>query len=166
MMFNKVIQLGRVTKALELRATQDGTPVTSFNIAVNRDFTNANGEREADFLPVVVWKKQAENCCKFLKKGSLVMVEGRLQSRSYQGQDGKKVYVVEIVADSVKFMDPPPAQQQNNQSTNQSSKTSGQHESNGQQPNNGRHNHLPSDDEDPFANQGRVIENNSPWPFA
>ena len=73
-------------------------------VAVNRTFTNANGEREADFIPVVVWRKQAENVCKYCTQGSLVGVTGRIQTRSYDGQDGQRRYVTEVVADNVTFL--------------------------------------------------------------
>jgi single-strand DNA-binding protein len=103
---NRVILVGRLTKDVELRYTETGNAVASFTLAVNRTFTNQAGEREADFINVVVWRRQAENAANFLKKGSLAGVDGRLQSRSYEGQDGKKVFVTEVVAESVQFLEP------------------------------------------------------------
>lgn len=105
-MMNRVILVGRLTKDPELRYTPTGVAVATFTLAVNRTFTNQSGEREADFINVVVWRKQAENVANFLKKGSQAGVDGRLQSRSYEGQDGKRVYVTEVVAESVQFLEP------------------------------------------------------------
>jgi len=105
-MMNRVILVGRLTKDPELRYTPSGVAVATFTLAVNRTFTNQSGEREADFINVVVWRKQAENVANFLKKGSQAGVDGRLQSRSYEGQDGKRVYVTEVVAESVQFLEP------------------------------------------------------------
>jgi len=101
---NNVSIVGRITKDPELRTIANGNVTTNITVAVNRRFTNANGEREADFIPCVVWNKQAENVCKYCSKGSLVGVTGRIQTRSYDGQDGKKVYVTEVVADNVNFL--------------------------------------------------------------
>ena len=101
---NKVILIGRLTKDPELRYTSSNVATASFSIAVDRNFTNQNGEREADFINIVVWRKQAENCKNYLSKGSQVAVEGRIQTRNYEGQDGKKVYVTEVVADNVQFL--------------------------------------------------------------
>lgn len=105
-MLNRAVLVGRLTKDPELRLTPSGVQVANFTLAVNRTFTNQNGEREADFINIVVWRKQAENVAKYLKKGSLAGVDGRIQTRSYDGQDGKRVYVTEIVADSVQFLEP------------------------------------------------------------
>ena len=101
---NKVVLIGRLTRDPELRYTGSNIPAANFSIAVNRNFTNQAGEREADFINIVVWRKQAENCKNYLTKGSQVAIEGRIQSRSYDGQDGKKVYVTEVVADNVEFL--------------------------------------------------------------
>lgn len=101
---NKVFLLGRLTREPELRYTESNTPVASFSIAVNRNFTNQAGEKEADFINVIVWKKRAENCKNYLTKGSQVAIEGRIQTRNYDGQDGRKVYVTEVVADNVEFL--------------------------------------------------------------
>src|SRR5690554_3316242 len=104
-MINRAILTGRLVKAPELRYTQSGVPVATFTLAVNRSFKNANGEQEADFINIVVWRKQAENVANYLQKGSLVGLDGRIQTRNYEGQDGKKVYVTEILAESVQFLD-------------------------------------------------------------
>lgn len=102
---NKVILIGRLTRDPELRYTGTNTAVATFSLAVNRPFTNQAGEREADFINIVVWRKQAENVKNYLGQGSQVAVEGRIQTRSYDGEDGKKRYVTEVVADNVQFLD-------------------------------------------------------------
>ena len=102
---NHIVIIGRLTKDPELRYTPNGVAVGSFTVAVDRPFNNDNGDLEADFIPVVVWQKLAENCANHLKKGRLVAVEGRLQIRSYDTQDGQKRRVAEIVASNVQFLD-------------------------------------------------------------
>ena len=95
---NKVFLIGRLTRDPELRYTGNNTAVASFSIAVNRNFTNQSGEREADFINIVVWRKQ------YLTQGSQVAIDGRIQTRSYDDQDGKKRYVTEVIADNVEFL--------------------------------------------------------------
>jgi len=104
-LLNKVILIGRLTKDPELRYTPTGTAVASFTLAVNRKRANQQGEREADFIPVVVWQKQAENCANYIGKGSLVAVDGRLQVRTYDAKDGQRRWVTEVVAEDVRFLD-------------------------------------------------------------
>jgi len=104
---NRVVLIGRLTDDPTLRYTQQGHAMTTFSIAVDRPFTNQQGERETDFFPIVTWRKLAETCARNLSKGRLVAVEGRLQTRSYQGQDGGTRWVTEVVADSVRFLDWP-----------------------------------------------------------
>lgn len=101
---NRAIIVGNLTKAPELRITQSGVAVCTFTVAVNRRFANQDGEREADFIPVVVWRGAAENCAKHLDKGSKVAVCGALQTRSYEDNAGIKRYITEIVADEVQFL--------------------------------------------------------------
>ena len=103
-MINRVCLIGRMTRDPELRRTNTGAAVTSFNLAVNRSFQSADGQ-DADFIPCIVWNKIAENVEKYCSKGSLVGVEGRLRSRSYDNAQGQKVFVVEVVCDSVQFLD-------------------------------------------------------------
>ncbi|QTD40158.1 single-stranded DNA-binding protein [Sporosarcina sp. Te-1] len=105
-MINRVVLVGRLTKDPELKYTQSGIAVTRFTLAVNRAFSNQSGEREADFINCVTWRKQAENTANFLRKGSLAGVEGRIQTSSFDGQDGKRVFMTEVVADSVQFLEP------------------------------------------------------------
>lgn len=102
---NKVLLIGRLTRDPELRYTASNRAVTQITIAVNRNFTNQNGEREADFINVVVWDKAAENLKKYVGKGRMVAVEGRIQTRNYDNNEGKKVYVTEVVAQNVQFLD-------------------------------------------------------------
>ena len=101
---NKVVLIGRLTRDPELRYTGSNTPVATFSLAVNRNFSNQNGEREADFINIVVWRKQAENVKNFLTQGSQVAVEGRIQTRTYDDQNGQKRYITEVVADNVEFL--------------------------------------------------------------
>ena len=100
---NKCILVGNLTKDPELTTTSNGVAVCRFAIAVSRRYANADGERETDFLNIVVWRSLGENCHKFLKKGSKVGVVGNIQSRSYDAQDGSKRYVTERVAEEVEF---------------------------------------------------------------
>ena len=101
---NKCILIGNLTKDPELTTTTNGVAVCRFAIAVSRKYSNADGERETDFLNIVVWRNLGENCHKFLKKGSKVGVVGNIQSRSYDATDGTKRYVTEIVAEEVEFL--------------------------------------------------------------
>ena len=104
-MLNRVILIGRLTKDPELKYTPNGTAVATFTLAVDRNRANAQGEREADFIPIEVWQKQAENCANYLGKGSLVAVDGRMRVRSYDGKDGVRRWVTEVVAENVRFLD-------------------------------------------------------------
>ncbi|VNS11980.1 prophage LambdaSa1, single-strand binding protein [Streptococcus pneumoniae] len=118
-MLNRVVLVGRLTKDPEFRTTPSGVEVSTFTLAVNRTFTNAQGEREADFINVVVFRKQAKNVNDYLSKGSLAGVDGRVQSRNYENNEGRRVFVTEVVADSVQFLDSKGSNQQNNQSQQQ-----------------------------------------------
>ena len=102
---NRVCLVGRLTAKPELRYTGGNIPYTRFSLAVNRTFNNAQGEREADFINIVVWRRQAENIANYLDKGSRVSVEGRIQTGSYTAQDGSKRYTTDVVADNVQFLD-------------------------------------------------------------
>lgn len=110
MLMNKVVLIGRLTKDPELRFTPgNGAAVTTVTIAIDR-YNSKTGEREADFVPVVVWGKQAENLANYMTKGKRIAVSGRIQTRSYEGKDGKRVYVTEVVAEQfggVQFLDSP-----------------------------------------------------------
>jgi len=107
-MLNKVVLIGRLTRDPELKFTPgSGVAVASFTIAVDRNFVNQSGQREADFIPIICWRKLAENVANNLGKGRLVAISGRIQTRTYQAQDGGRRYVTEIVADEVQFLDWP-----------------------------------------------------------
>lgn len=105
-MLNRIIVIGRLTRDPELRSTGNGVAVATFTVAVDRNFANARGEKETDFIPVVVWRGLAETCGRYLAKGRLVAVEGRLQIRTYEANDGNKRTIAEIVADNVQFLSP------------------------------------------------------------
>ncbi|GAP03224.1 single-stranded DNA-binding protein, phage associated [Fructobacillus pseudoficulneus] len=104
-MINRVVLIGRLTRDVELRYTQSGVAVGSFTLAVNRNFTNANGDREADFINAVIWRKAAENFANFTGKGALVAVEGRLQTRNYENNAGQRVYVTEVSVDNFSLLE-------------------------------------------------------------
>lgn len=114
-MLNRVVLVGRLTKDPEYRTTPSGVSVATFTLAVNRTFTNAQGEREADFINCVVFRRQADNVNNYLSKGSLAGVDGRLQSRNYENQEGRRVFVTEVVCDSVQFLEPKNAKQNGGQ---------------------------------------------------
>ncbi len=101
---NRIVVIGNLTRDPELRTLPSGVSVCNFSVAVNRRFVNQQGVREADFFPVVAWRQQAENCAKFLKKGSSVAVSGELHTRNYEAQDGSKRFVIEIQSDEVQFL--------------------------------------------------------------
>ncbi|WP_062307081.1 single-stranded DNA-binding protein [Alicyclobacillus sendaiensis] len=111
-MLNRVILIGRLTADPELRYTNNGTAVASFTLAVDRMRSGPNGERQTDFINVVVWQKQAEVVAQYLQKGRLAAVDGRLQIRSYDNRDGQRVRVAEVVAETVRFLDRGPDQAQ------------------------------------------------------
>jgi single-strand DNA-binding protein len=102
---NRVILIGRLTRDPDMRYLPNGTAVTSFTLAVDRPFTNGNGEREADFINIVTWRQLAEVCANYLRKGRLCAVEGRIQVRHYDNNEGRRVYVTEVVADNVRFLE-------------------------------------------------------------
>ena len=102
---NRVCLVGRLTAKPELRYTGSNIPYTRFSLAVNRTFNNANGEREADFINIIVWRRQAENVANYLDKGSQVSIDGRIQTGSYTAQDGSKRYTTDVVADNIQFLD-------------------------------------------------------------
>ena len=104
-MINRVVLVGRLTRDPDLRYTNSGTSVASFTVAVDRNFTNQQGNREADFINCVVWGKSAENFANFTHKGSLVGIEGRIQTRSYENQQGNRVYVTEVVTENFSLLE-------------------------------------------------------------
>ena len=104
-MYNRIILIGRLTRDPELRYVPSGAPVASFTLAVDRPFRDQQGNRETDFIDIVAWRKLAEQVSQYMSKGRMVAVEGRLQIRSYETQDGQKRKVAEVVADGVRFLD-------------------------------------------------------------
>lgn len=167
-MLNRVVLVGRLTRDPDLRYTPNGVAVANFNIAVNRPFSNQQGDREADFINCVVWRRPAENLANYMKKGSLIGVDGRVQTRNFEGQDGKRVYVTEIVADSVQFLETKGSQQgesyqsdgyQNNQNQFQQNPfSSNQNQGFNQNQNQGFNQNQNANQDDPFKNNGEPID--------
>lgn len=140
-MINNVVLTGRLVKDVDLRYTSSGTATGTFTLAVNRQFTNQAGEREADFINCVIWRKAAENFATFTRKGSLVGITGRIQTRNYENKDGQRVFVTEVVADNFTLLEKKgDADGQGNRSVGQSSR-GGHHQS-----------------ADPFAGAGQSID--------
>src|SRR5690625_2189213 len=104
-MINRVVLVGRITKDVDHRVTQSGVSVVSFTLAVNRNFTNASGEREADFINCVTWRASADFMCNYVRKGNLLGIAGRIQTSNYEDNEGRTVDVTEVVADSVQLLD-------------------------------------------------------------
>ncbi|HAO6550149.1 TPA: single-stranded DNA-binding protein [Listeria monocytogenes] len=160
-MMNRVVLVGRLTKDPDLRYTPAGAAVATFTLAVNRTFTNQNGEREADFINCVVWRKPAENVANFLKKGSMAGVDGRVQTRNYEDSDGKRVFVTEVVAESVQFLEP--------KNNNVEGTTSNNHQNKANYSNNNQTSSYRADTSqksDSFANEGKPIDiNEDDLPF-
>ncbi|PIC87957.1 single-stranded DNA-binding protein [Sporosarcina sp. P20a] len=117
-MIHRVVLVGRLTKDPELKYTQSGIAVCRFTLACNRPFKSEGGEQQADFIQCVAWRKQAENVANYLRKGSLAGVDGRIQTGSFEGQDGKRVYTTEVVADSTQFLEPKSNSSGNSNSSN------------------------------------------------
>ena len=138
---NKVCLVGRLTAKPELRYTSANVAYTRFTIAVNRTFSNSQGQREADFINVIVWRRAAENVCQYLDKGSQVSIDGRIQTGSFTDKEGNRRYTTDVVADNVQFLDSRRQNQQQNESTPYDYETT-----------------VPSNDvnidEDPFADFG------------
>lgn len=170
-MINRVVLVGRLTKEPEYRVTPSGVQVATFTLAINRTFTNQNGERQADFINCVVFRTPAENVNKYLNKGNLAGIEGRLQSRSYENNEGKRVYVTEVVCDSVQFLEPKSNnQQQSNYQPPQYNQQQGYQQQNYQQSNNyqqPQNNQYPAPQQhNPFTNANGPIDiNDDDLPF-
>lgn len=105
-MINNVVLVGRLTREVDLRYTGNSTAVGTFSLAVDRPFQNRSGERETDFINCVIWRKSAENFANFTRKGSLVGIEGRIQTRNYENQQGQRVYVTEVIVDRFSLLEP------------------------------------------------------------
>lgn len=113
-MINNVVLVGRLTKDIDLKYTNNGTAVGTFTLAVNRNFTNQNGDREADFINCVVWRKPAETFANYTKKGSLVAITGKIQTRNYENAQGQRVYVTEVVVENFQFLESSGTKSDNN----------------------------------------------------
>lgn len=160
---NTVQLVGRLTREVDLRFTSSGVAVGSFTLAVNRSFTNQQGEREADFINCVIWRKAAENLANFTRKGSQIGVEGRIQTRNYENQQGQRVYVTEVVVNNFHLLEPKSVTEQRPLSSNSSAsytnnsfqnQTFNQNKSVSQSFNNGSN--QPSSP-NPFIEDGRPI---------
>ncbi|MDM7532835.1 single-stranded DNA-binding protein [Lacticaseibacillus paracasei] len=153
-MLNSVSLTGRLTRDVDLRYTQSGTAVGSFTLAVDRQFRSSNRERETDFISCVIWRKSAENFANFTKKGSLVGVEGHIQTRTYDNAQGQKVFVTEVIVENFALLESRQASQ-NSPKSQQTANTSATETTNTSQttPNTSRANTT-----DPFANNGQPID--------
>lgn len=149
-MINNVVLTGRLTKDVDLRYTSNGTAVASFTMAVDRKFKNAQGERETDFINCVMWRKPAENFTNFTRKGSLVGIEGSIQTRNYEGNDGKRVYVTEINAENFTLLESRNSQNNAPQTNNNGGNNRTQASTNGFNDYNSN--------EDPFLTSGQSID--------
>lgn len=168
-MINRTVIVGRLVVDPELRFTPSGIASCKFRVAVNRPFKN-EGEQQADFISCVAWRKQAENLANFMKKGSLIGLEGRIQTGSYEGQEGKRVYTTDVVADSIQFLEPRNSTGSSHGMTDyqSSTNTSGQQQgsSQGQYGSNNNQQNYTRVDEEPFANSKGPIEvSESDLPF-
>ena len=150
-MINRAVLTGRLTKDPELRTTQSGLSVAAFNLAVDRQYSNSKGGRDTDFISCVIWRKSAENFCNFTSKGSLVGIDGRIQTRNYDDKDGKRVYVTEVVVDNFALLESK-KDRQNNNNGNNINNHSGNYSKNNNSANYGNNN------QDPFNNPGDTID--------
>lgn len=167
-MINRAVLTGRLTRDVDLRYTPSGAAVGNFTLAVDRQFTNQNNEREADFINCVIWRKSAENFANFTHKGALVGIDGRIQTRNYENQQGQRVYVTEVVVENFALLEPRSANNNagnNNNSGNNNAPTGnapqntnpfGDPNTNGAANNNNQNNG--DNQADPFANNGDSID--------
>jgi len=153
-MMNRVVLVGRLTRDPDLRYTPNGVAVANFTIACNRPFRNQQGEQEADFINCVVWRKAAENLANYMKKGSMIGVDGRIQTRSYDNQEGRRVFVTEVLAENIQFLEPRGASQSGGQS-NYSRNDQYQEQSRPSQPMGQSSQEQPNN---PFQNDGEQID--------
>ena len=159
---NKVFLIGRLTRDPELRYTGNNTPVATFSLAVNRNFTNQSGEREADFINIVVWRKQAENVKNYIGQGSQVAIDGRIQTRNYEDQNGQKRYVTEVVADNVQFLDTK-AQREQRETNNSYAPKEEANDVNPYNIDNASSNDIPEDPFKDFGEEIKIEENDLPF---
>ena len=168
-MINNVVLVGRMTRDAELRYTPSNVAVATFSLAVNRNFKGANGERETDFINCVIWRQQAENLANWAKKGALIGITGRIQTRNYENQQGQRVYVTEVIADNFQILESRATREgqsggsynggfDNNSSLDGSSNGGFSSQSSQQTPNFGR-------DESPFGNSNPMDISDDDLPF-
>lgn len=164
-MINNVVLVGRLTRDPDLRTTGSGISVATFTLAVDRQYTNSQGERGADFISCVIWRKAAENFANFTSKGSLVGIQGRLQTRTYDDKDGKRVYVTEVVVDNFSFLESRRDREnrQNNpgfapQGANNSGAPSTNNFGGNSAPSTNNTSNAPQQPQDPFADSGNPID--------
>lgn len=146
-MINRVVLVGRLTRDPELRYTTNGAAVASFTLAVNRQFTNSQGEREADFIDCVIWRKAAENFVNFTKKGSLVGIDGRIQTRNYENKQGQRVYVTEVVVDNFSLLE-----------SRNANSSDGTNDNSNKAPNYNQSKNSNTNVSDPFADNSKPID--------
>lgn len=170
-MINNTVLVGRLTRDPELKFTNNGSAIASFNLAVNRNFTNASGEREADFINCVIWRKPAETLANYARKGTLLGVTGRIQTRNYENQQGQRVYVTEVVCENFQLLE--------SKNSNEQRQTNNQNQSfnNNQQQQNSNQNNYKQGNIDgmgefgnqtqsnPFGNSQQVSINDDDLPF-
>lgn len=176
-MINNVVLVGRLTKDPDLRYTSSGSAVASFTLAVNRNFTNQNGNREADFINCVIWRKPAETMANYARKGTLLGVVGRIQTRSYENQQGQRVYVTEVVCENFQLLESKSTNEtRNSAQSSQNQNTGGQNNfegnssygnQNGSNRTSGGQNDMPefNRDSDPFGGSGYQSDDSDGLPF-
>ena len=154
-MINRAVLTGRLTKDPELRTTQSGLSVVSFNLAVDRPYKDNNGNYGADFISCVIWRKAAENFCNFTSKGSLVGIDGRIQTRNYQDNDGKTVYVTEVLVENFTLLESKKDRLSNSNGGNGNNNAYGNNNNGTNYTNNSS---TQSQAPDPFAGSGDTID--------
>lgn len=174
-LINNVVLVGRLTKDPDLRYTSSGSAVATFSLAVQRSFTNQSGEREADFINCVIWRKPAETLANYTRKGSLIGVEGRIQTRNYENQQGQRVYVTEVVCENFQMLESKTVNEQRIQetggsNTNQSSGYQNNQQSNQSfdQSSSSQAKDMPSfgrDTADPFGSASQIDISDDDLPF-
>lgn len=159
-MINRVVLVGRLTRDPELRTTGSGISVATFTLAVDRQYANAQGERGADFISCVIWRKSAENFCNFTSKGSLVGIDGRIQTRSYDNKDGQRVYVTEVVVDNFALLESRKDREARGQNGGNvgGPMTNNNFQNNGGSSTNNAQNNKPNNTQDPFKDSGDPID--------
>jgi single-strand DNA-binding protein len=152
---NRVVLIGRLTKDPELKHTPTGVATTSFTLAVDRPFKSGDGNQDVDFIPIVLWRQLAETVANYVRKGKLVAIEGRIQIRNYENNEGKRVYITEIIADNVRFLSSERSEGQggtNTPSSNQNDPTGSQDGCSTSS------NRTYASSSDPFKDDGRPID--------